>query len=406
MSCYQKDIFYNCVNAAKPESVYGTTWENQWFKLFWLGGIALLMLNLGWTFKLGNINNVEKAVFLIASLILLFKSPLNKISLIGYGFIAFSILFFGALTEFSEYSWSRLGLAFTALLSLLNFFIVRPSDEDRLLILRTLAFIAPLLVLYSIGLSVAGIKPLYMKDHTGAMRMGGATYPAFLAAAAYCSAIAAASLFMCTRKPFYIVLVFACLFISILSGSRMPSLCAALSSFAILFVALKSWSTRAGFVMTGLLIMGIFLITLGDQILLRFMSHSSSGRDLLWGALQEWIHYYPWFGVGFGHHHLLIPAYVTQITGTIAPHNEYIRLSAELGYPGASLFILGIVFLYFFSATNRHSADFFMAFVVTATHLLYAYSDNVFFLTYCYFGPLAYALGSGLKYSPLFIEDK
>lgn len=406
MNCYQKDVFYNCVTTAKPAGIYDTRRDSQWFKLFWLGGITLLMLNLGWTFKLGNINNVEKAVFLITSLILLAKSPLNKTSVIGYGFIAFSILFFGALTEFSEYSWSRLGLAFTALFSLLNFFIVRPSDEDRLLILRTLAFIAPLLVLYGIGLAIAGIKPLYMKDHTGAMRMGGATYPAFLAAAAYCSAIAAASLFMCTRKPFYIALVFACLFISILSGSRMPSLCAALSSFAILFVALKSWSARAGFVMAGLLIMGIFLITLGDQILLRFMSHSSSGRDLLWGALQEWIHYYPWFGVGFGHHHLLIPAYVTQITGTIAPHNEYIRLSAELGYPGATLFILGIVFLYFFSATTRHSADFFMAFVVTATHLLYAYSDNVFFLTYCYFGPLAYALGSGLKYSPLFIEDK
>ncbi len=406
MSYYQKDIFYSSVNVFNPAAINEVKSENFWFKNFWLSGILLLILNFGWTFNLGNINNIEKALFLITSLILYFKSPLNKISIIGYLFVLFSILFFGALTEFSEYSWSRLGLALTALVSILNFFIVRPSDQDRILVLRTLAFIAPIIVVYSIILFAAGIKPLYMKDHTGALRMGGATYPAFLAAAAYCSSIAAASLYMCTRKPFYIVLVFACLFISILSGSRMPTLCAATSSFAILLISFKSWSARAGFTVAGLLVVGIFLLTIGDQILLRFMSHSSSGRDILWASLQEWIRYYPWFGVGFGHHHLLIPDYVTKITGTIAPHNEYIRLCAELGYPGAVVFILGIILLYFFAATHKRPEDVFMALIVTAVHFLYAYSDNVFFLSYCYFGPMAYAFGSGLKYSPLFAKEQ
>lgn len=405
MHFYQNEFYYSD-NIAKPGNSNEVNINNFWFKLFWLAGISLLLLNLGWTFNFGNINNIEKSLFLISGLILLIKSSINKTSLIGYGCVAFSVLFFGALTEFSEYSWIRLGSAFTALISILNFFIVRPSDQDRLLIVRTLAYIAPLIVLYSLVLFATGIKPLYMKDHTGAMRLGGATVPAFLAAAAYCSAIASATLFMCTRKPFYIGLVFICLFISILSGSRMPSLCAAISSFAILFAALKNWSARAGFAIVGLLIVGVFVLTLGDQILLRFMSHSSSGRDILWAALWEWIQYYPWFGVGFGHHHLLIPSHVTQITGTIAPHNEYIRLAAELGYPGAALFLFGIVLLYGFSASHRRPVELWMAFVVTAVHLLYAYSDNVFFLSYCYFGPLAYAYGSGLKYSFHYVEDK
>lgn len=406
MNYYQSGIFYGSVKTAKPVGIEEYKLENLWFKIFWLSGIFLLISNLGWTFNLGNINNIEKALFLITSLILIFKSQLNKASTIGYAIIVFSILFFGALTEFSEYSWSRLGLAFTALISILNFFIVRPSDHDRLLIVRTLAFIAPILVIYGIVLFLTGIKPLHMKDHTGATRLSGAAVPAFIAAAAYCSSIASASLFMCARKPFYIVLVFVCLFISILSGSRMPTLCAAISAFSILLISLKNWSARAGFALTGLMVVGIFLITLGDQILLRFMSHSSSGRDILWAALQEWINYYPWYGVGFGHHQLLIPDHVTKITGTVAPHNEYIRLSAELGYPGAVLFLFGIVVLFFFASTNRRLEDTIMALIVTAAHLLYAYSDNVFFLSYCYFGPLAYALCSGLKYSPLFAEEQ
>ncbi len=374
---------------------------NFLFKITWLIGLLALLLDLGRNLNLGNVNNIEKSLFLIASLIFVYKNPINKLVLVGYGLVGFSIFFFAALTQFSEFSWGRVSLAYAALISLLNFFLARPSQEDRTLILHSIVCAAPFIVLYGVVLFVVLGKPLHMKDHTGAVRLGGASIPAFLAAAAYCSSIAAASLFMCTRKPLYIALVFICLFISIMSGSRMPTVCAAISSFTILFAAIKNWSTRAGFAILGLSVMAVFLLTLGDQILLRFMSHSSSGRESLWAALIQWINYFPWFGVGFGHHQLLIPSYVTQMTGTVAPHNEYIRLSAELGYPGAGLFILGIILLFFFATTHKKATDIWITLVVISVHLMYCYSDNVFFMSYCFFGPMAYAMSSGLTlYSP------
>ena len=366
------------------------------FKLFWIMAIFLLYMNIGRFFGLGNLNPMEKGLFLISGILLLINSKTNKLSLIGTFIIVASILYFGSLTSFHDFSWMRVLMATLALLSLLIFFIASPNEQDRILILRTIVLATPLIIIYSLLLYATIGTPMYMIDHTGATRLGGTAGPAFLAAASYASSIASAQMYSFTRKKKYFLLVFFCIFVSFLSGSRMPSLVAAVSAFSVLFFAMRGSLSRITFTILGLTAVIAFLFIFGDQLINRIQSSSASGRNLLWNAALRWVDYYPWHGVGFGHHTLLLPAEVLQKTRTIAVHNEYIRLTAELGYIGAAFAFFGI-FLTLFGAVIRNGiADTFITILVIGLFFLYSYSDNTLTLTYCLFGPLAYAIGSGL----------
>src|SRR5690606_18425496 len=117
----------------------------------------------------------------------------------------------------------------------------------------------------------------------------------------------------------------------------------------------------------------------------RFMASSSSGRDLIWGIVESWTARFPHTGIGFGHSGAVIPWYVSRITGTEATHNEYLRLSLELGYWGCAVFMAGFLFMCM-AAVRRFSWE---ALLLFSLFFLYAYTDNVFFLTYALMGPLA-----------------
>jgi hypothetical protein len=236
-----------------------------------------------------------------------------------------------------------------------------------------------------------------MVDHTGASRLGGIAGPAFLAAAAYSSSIAAAQMFAFTRKSRYFLLAFGCVFVSFLSGTRMPSLVAATSAFSVLFFAMRGSVPRIAFTVLGLTAVAAFLFLFGDQLLMRLETSTASGRNLLWNVALQWVDRYPWNGVGFGHHSLLLPVEVTTKTRTIAIHNEYIRLAAELGYIGTGLAFVGLFLTFFGAVVRNRLTDSLLAVWIIGLFFLYGYSDNIFTVTYCLFGPLAFAIGSGLQ---------
>lgn len=372
-------------------------WSAKLFKLFWILALFFLLMNFGRFFGFGNLNALEKSLFLVSGLFLLIASPVNKVSIAGCCLVLTSVLIFGAATSFSAFSWGRVGMAIAALFSLLIFFIVSPSNRDRMLILRSIALATPIIILLSLLLTFLFGAPLYMVDHTGASRLGGIAGPAFLAAAAYSSAVASAQMFAVTRLKRYFVLVFACVFVSFLSGTRMPSLVAAASAFSVLFFAMRGSVLRGAFIVLGLTAVIAFLFSFGDQLLMRLETSTASGRNLLWNAALQWVDKYPWHGVGFGHHSLILPAEVSAKTRTIAIHNEYIRLAAELGYIGAGLAFAGLFLTFFGAMTRKEFADTFLAVWIIGLFFLYGYSDNIFSVTYCLFGPLAFAIGSGLK---------
>jgi O-antigen ligase len=118
---------------------------------------------------------------------------------------------------------------------------------------------------------------------------------------------------------------------------------------------------------------------------MRFQSSSTSGRELIWNIVETWVARYPHTGIGFGHCGAVIPWHVSRFTGTEATHNEYLRLALELGYWGTICFMVGFLAVCM-TAIKRFS---FEALVLFGAFFLYAYTDNVFFLTYALLGPLA-----------------
>lgn len=361
----------------------------NFFRVTWLLALLLLALNLGVVAGLGNINALEKSVFLAAGLIYLANKPKQW----GASVTALVILltiFLGALfTEFFAFSWGRTASAATALFALIPFFLARPSERERNLALKSITVLPFILVLYSVALWLAMGIPIIFRDHTGAQRLGGALHPAFLAAACYASALSSAFLYAQHKSFRYLVFCAASIFICLLSGTRMPSVCAAASCALVIVGATRGGASRAGMIGLGLTAAVIFLLTFGDQILVRFMSGSTSGREDMWAALSEWIARYPLAGVGFGHHGLLIPESITKLTRTSAAHNEYLRALVELGYLGAPVFLGSLFLLFAQSSANSIGKVSFQTLALVSLVFVYASTDNVFFLSYCLLIPLA-----------------
>ena len=359
-------------------------WAEIGFRQFWILSIVLLVLNIGRLTGVVNTNPLEKSVFLIALLFFCIKNPVNKPALTFFGLMSLPIFVLGAYTVYPEFSWVRLNMAYVALLSIVGFYFVTPSRRDMELVLKSIAILPVVMLAYGGLLFLLFGKPLTMQDHTGAMRLAGGTMPAFLAAASYAACVAAAYLYCNTRRVFFLLLCIAGLVVCALSGTRTPTVVAVASVGTVLYLRFTGVQ-RVALVVLGTVALAAFLLTVGDQLVMRFMSSSSSGRELIWNIVESWVARYPHTGIGFGHCGAVIPWYVSRLTGTEATHNEYLRLALELGYWGTVCFMGGFLLLCM-TAIKRFSAE---ALILFSLFFVYAYTDNVFFLTYALLGPLA-----------------
>lgn len=379
-------------NPRKAEAAAkSANWMEIGFRQFWILSVVLIVLNIGRLTGALNTNPLEKGVFLVALLFYVLKNPINKSALTFLGLMSLPIFVFGALTEYPDFSWLRLNMAYVALISIVGFYVVTPTQRDSELVLKSIAILPLVLVAYGLLLMALVGKPMMMRDHTGAVRLGGATIPAFLAAASYAASVASAYLYCNSKKAVYFLLCVAALVVCALSGSRTPTVVAVASVGTVFFVRF-SGVQRIALIVLGTLALAGFLLTAGDQLMMRFMSSSSSGRELIWGIVESWVARYPNTGIGFGHCGDVIPWYVSRYTGTEATHNEYLRLALELGYWGAVSFFAAFL-LMCIAALRKFSLE---ALLLFAFFLLFAYTDNVFFLTYALMGPLACIYGTRL----------
>jgi O-antigen ligase len=370
-----------------------TSRRERVFQNLWFAAIGLLILNIGWTFRLGNVNFMEKALILIAGFAFLWGKRPDVTALTGFTLLVTAILVCAVLTPFFWFSWGRTGNALVAQISTLLFLLASPTSRERMTMLRTIAWIPIIIFAFSLVFSAAGFGPLFAPDHTGAIRLQGATIPAFHAAACFSGSIASA--FLATQRDSrYLILLAATLLICLLTGSRMASACSVVAAGCIVLTGPLPSVRRLGIGITGLSILGAFLFTAGDQILIRFMSGSYSGREQVWGSLQEWIDRYPLTGAGLGHHGLLVPESVSRITGTVAAHNEYLRLLAELGYAGRAAFLAGLALMLFKKANFSTGSQAFCTVICMGTFFAYGSTDNIFYLSYAMFAPLAVVLGN------------
>jgi len=354
---------------------------DAWFRRFWLFALFLMIVNLS-GIGFGNVNNIEKGTFLIAGIFFALKNPWNRQALWGSALIVFSVVFFGLFADSHGHSWSRSISALIALFCMLIFTTVTPRDQDRIFMLQTISLLALGIVLYSLLLFALFGSPLFKMDHTGAMRLGGSTLPAFLAAAAYTSSLASVLMYSFSKKHLYLLLVVFNLITGMLSGTRTAFLCSVVTVFFALILPIRGTFLKLLIAAVFALVGSIALFTVGNQILIRFMSGSLSGRNLIQDVLTDSLHRYPFAGVGLGHHGALIPESVSRLTGTVAAHNEYLRLAVELGYLGAFIFIAGLVIISLKEIRQCSGVGKLIALITTAVLLGYATTDNVFFLTY------------------------
>lgn len=359
--------------------------ERHWrrFRTFWLLGFFFLVVNFSVLLHLGNLNAVEKFLLLLAGASYLRSKPFDRVSLALVGGIV-AVTFTCALaTRFPLFSWGRYASAVIALLSLLSFLCAWPTERERALMLKTLAWVPLAIVLLGGVYELADIYHITVNDHVGARRLQGTTVPAFLAAAGFAGSVAAAFLTTVFDRR-YIALTAINLVIIFLTASRMPSAAAMAAVVVILLSGLRSGVWRLGFMVYGFAAVVGFAVAFGDQLLKRFSSESTSGREQLWGVLEGWLARYPWTGVGFGHHGLLVPDQVARYLGTVAAHNEYLRVSVELGYIGAVAFLLLLLGLLLRIAIDPRNSNR-LAFVsVVALYLANSYTDNTLYATYSF----------------------
>jgi O-antigen ligase len=265
--------------------------------------------------------------------------------------------------------------------------VAQPERRDRDMVLLVFASLPVLMTLLGAVYQVVGLGAAFQSDPLVGTRLAGTqNAPAILAGAAFTGTVAALELAE-QRHIGFIALLFLDVAVLAFTGGRaafgLAALICALEyvrsfrRFPLLKFFLPIWFMSFA---------AIAFVALRGDALRHLTSTTLSKRELIWAALWRHLDAHPWFGVGLGNQQLLMPADLKgQGVGTIAGHNEYLRLAVELGYPGAVIFYLitvGIFFMVWNSTWVRR--DPFFLFCVLAFYL-FSLTDNTFSVPQIFF---------------------
>lgn len=330
-------------------------------------------------------NILQKLLIILSGIALMATRPMHR-GVVTLMAAIVALTFVGAVgTDYPGFEWR---LYIGGVVSAVAPFILltaQPDAKDRHLGLIVFAML-PLLMTVLGGLyQLAGIAPLFDANPQTGTRLSGSQGPAYLAAMCFTGTYAALELAE-RRHVGYTALLAVNTIILVLAGGRMAlamgflvcgiAYLRSFRRFPLLKIFVPIW-----FIVLG----GLLLVSFGEDNLRHLGSTSLSNRDLIWAALNRHLHAHPWFGVGLGNQQLLVPASLTGTTGTIAGHNEYLRIAVELGYPGAILFFaltLGIFLLVWNSAWVRRDP---MFLVCAVAFYIYGLTDNTFSVPQAYF---------------------
>jgi O-antigen ligase len=205
--------------------------------------------------------------------------------------------------------------------------------------------------LFGLVLDGLGVRGMYYTE-LGAVRLNASSAPAFLAGFALIAIYAGVVEFLRAGRGWEFGWLALNLLILIATGARAP-LFFAVSILVLVFGFIPSphlppqrrivllVACGAGLAMilmaasTLHFIRVIDLIDLGD-------AGDLSNRNLIWPLFEKAIAASPWLGWGVGAGKVIVPLHSSlgSFLGTNAAHEEYLRISAEGGIPGACLLVL------------------------------------------------------------------
>ena len=267
--------------------------------------------------------------------------------------LAFLVMFVGG---FAHGLWP--GLSFTSSLRSLigsaapfaSGFLDAPAPWRRAVVRA--AIIGPCVtVLFGAVLALLGLRGLYYTE-LGAVRLSASSNPAFLAGFTVTAVYAGTVEFLRrgdgrelgwiglnmlilvatgARAPLFFAVSILTLVFGFIGSPHLPARrrTAILACGGIAVAAALMASSTLHFVRV------IDLIDLGD-------AENLSNRNLVWPIFKQAIASSPWLGWGVGAGKVIVPLHSALGTflGTNAAHEEYLRIAAEGGIPGACLLVL------------------------------------------------------------------
>jgi O-antigen ligase len=348
------------------------------FRIAFIAALVVLSLNISVVFNVEKANPIEKAFVLAAAILMALRGKIDRTLMAFAGVVVFGTLLSAVLTDFAAFSWDLYLRALITLAATLLFLITVPRAADRDVVLITLALVPILQVVLGLAYNAVGLWSMFKADSFGVVRLAGSTIPAFLGATAATGAVAAMAYASQKDMRFLIILAINTV-ILLLSGARMATAAAALGCAGVLLFGFQRNRAAKYLIIAGggIAAIAVFPI-LGQTLLERAGSGSLQGRDLLWSYLSGYTRDYPYFGVGLGAQYTLIPPRLVILTGTVAAHNEYIRLLVEIGMVGGAVFLFGYIGLFLATAASPLCENRGGYMLIVAAFLMYSATDNTF----------------------------
>lgn len=337
--------------------------------------IAIFVIGLHYFVRIDS-NQVQKLLLFMTACLFLATRRIRWEIIVLIALMLLVTLITAGLSSYNGFSFGRyirsafsLGVTFLMLAG-------EPTERDRDTLIRLLTAMPIAMVVLGGLYDAAGIHPLLYTDFTGAVRLQGTGIPAGLGTVGYLGVTAAILGAAIHRSPVYLWLSLINLVILALSAARMPLALATCLFFFIYYTSVnRGILTRVASLCLVIPAGLIFLVVFGGGLIRRFQSESLSGRDLIWAALQQVLDKYPVFGIGLGHQISVIPPAIAEKAATVAAHNEYLRLSLELGYPGAVV-VFGLMCLMVLAVWYRSKPKTLTFLLVCASFFAYCKTDN------------------------------
>lgn len=307
-------------------------------------------------------------------------------------------------------------IAFIGLSSPFMLLVIRWPKHVAAMHVNIICLLPIVSVLVGMVLEVGGIRSLFDREFTGAIRLAGANIPPHLAFLAFMAFMV--SIIEAKRRPnrlvYYYTMMSVNFLILLLTGTRGALVSAILMIFIYVYDLTKQFLKGKAALILPLFGFAVVLATsvwlqLDNLKKRSFENTTEAGVDLS-GRLEAWDFFLkgaetsPWFGKGLGA--ALVANDGSLFEGFVVPHNEYIRFYYDGGIIGAVLLFASI--LYMFRKVYLASAKDLRLYVAVLMigFLIYSISDNTlstlqFILPFCVYlnasGILPGADGKGGK---------
>lgn len=346
------------------------------FRILYLTAYIVFIINIGEIFSLDVANSVVKSLFLASGFSFLIGREISLVAITVMIVVTLMIFTLGALTDFPDFQWSLLINALNQYIFIYLLLSAKPTRSDRDTVLISAAWFA--LICSALGLvyQMVGLRTAFpIEFNTGQGRFAGTMNAAFLGGFAMSGMLASLLLSEIRSSRYYVLLAINAV-ILVMTGARVPLLIAlSTCSTAFFYSRRRSLSEKFRGVIIGI----ILAIVVGPIIYVRYASRlessGSSGRDIMWPWLLELSDHYPDFGIGFGHQYWSTPREVFILFTSNAAHNDYLRMLVELGYFGAVVFYVLLIFTVYYTHKKWGGKDR-VAMAAFLGFLAIAISDN------------------------------